>query len=89
MKIKGAPGFPVAEFPWKGEESWITGVSLDLSNTTVVRNNDEQKVEMVCMAWAKNIETEERFVIKKSPHGGALSSLCFEAGRILFTEDCD
>ena len=89
MKIKGAPGFPVAEFPWTGEESWITGVSLDLSNTTVVRNNGKQKVEMVCKAWVKNIETGERFVNKKSPRGGALSSLCFEAGRIVFTEDCD
>ena len=90
MQIQGAPGFPVAEFPWKGEESWITGVSLDLSNTTVVRNNgNKKKVEMVCMAWAKNIETEERFVNKKSPRGGALSSLCIEAGRIVFAEDCD
>ena len=89
MTIKGAPGFPVSEFPWTGEESWITGVSLDLSNTAVVRNNGKQKVEMVCMAWAKNIETEERFVNKKSPRGGALSSLCFEAGRIVFNKDCD
>eukprot|EP00091_Calanus_sinicus_P019594 TRINITY_DN4974_c0_g1_i1.p1 TRINITY_DN4974_c0_g1~~TRINITY_DN4974_c0_g1_i1.p1 ORF type:complete len:288 (-),score=118.00 TRINITY_DN4974_c0_g1_i1:94-873(-) len=82
MKINGTAGFPVAKFPWRGQESWITGVSVDLSNTTVVRNNGKQQVEMVCMAWAKNIKTEKRFVEKKTQRGGALSSLCFEAGRI-------
>ena len=85
MKVKqDEAGINAVEFPWTSEKQSWPQVSLDLSNTKVVMAKTKHKVKvvMVCKAWAKNIEREDRFVDKKTPRGGVLAAFCFQHGGI-------
>jgi len=82
-------GMSVDEFPWTAEKKSWPQVILDLSNTTIVKDNKKDAVVMECRAWAKNIEREDRHVDKKTPRGGVLAIFCLNKGNIVKTENCD
>ena len=94
MKIRTNVGdtteIRVSVFPWTdAKPSQWPQVIMDLKNTEVVkRKKKKTKVVMECKAWARNIETEDRHVDKRTPRGGVLAEFCFNEGRIVKTEDC-
>jgi len=90
MKISsGSRGIRIDKFPWTVDTEDWPQVSFDLSSTKVVMDKKKKKVSVECRAWAWNIDTEDRFVDKMTPRGGALSVFCFDNGKIVKIKDCD
>jgi len=79
-----AGGFSKDTFPWTGEKDDREYITINLEKSFIVRESTEESkvATMDCVAYAKNIHRESRYVDRKIPNGGGTVKVCFRKGKI-------